>query len=68
MKLRGSIERIKVLVKVGIRRTVIRPVCPGITLPSAARDKFLFHFHGNYLLAVVGLLLWGVRPDERTSL
>jgi hypothetical protein len=44
-------------VRVILRPTVIRPVCPGIRPPSGTRDQFFFLLHGNYRQTFVYLLV-----------
>jgi hypothetical protein len=52
-------------IKVILRTTVSRPVCPGTRPPSGTRDQFCFHFHWKYIQTFVGFFLWGALSDER---
>jgi hypothetical protein len=45
-------------VKVILRPTVSRPVCPGVRPPSVTRNQFLFLVSGNYLQTLALFLLW----------
>jgi hypothetical protein len=60
-------QMVSLKIKIILRKTISRPVCPGIRLLPDTRDQFFFHFHGNFVQRVWSFLLGGL-SKERTGL
>jgi hypothetical protein len=58
-----TILDIEVEVEVNLRPTASRPVCPGVGLPSGARDQIFV-----FCLTIAGFLVWGALSGERMGL
>jgi hypothetical protein len=55
-------------IKVILRPTVTRPVCPGIRPTSGIRDKIFLHFHWKWFQTFAVFFMWGAYLDEKWAL
>jgi hypothetical protein len=59
-------SKVKLKVKVILRPTVSRPVCPGVRPPSGPMTNFSFSL--KFSLDSFGFIIFGALSDERTGL